>query len=81
MTTLHPQSNFLFRATLDQTATNWTVLSLITEYGLGAFCEPALAVPAAWVGSQGLLQVVQNAEDGVHYQVSIQFSAVDEVVC
>jgi hypothetical protein len=70
LTTLHPQSNILYRATKDQTATgNWTVLALITEYGLGAFCEPALTVPASWVGSTGLVQVAQNAEDGVHYQV------------
>jgi hypothetical protein len=69
-TTLHPQSDFLYRATTDQTAAgNWTVLSLIAEYGLGAFCEPSLSVPASWAGQVGLLQVVQNAEDGVHYQV------------
>lgn len=72
LTTLHPQSNILFRATTDQIASgNWSVLSLIAEYGLGAFCEPALSVPASFAGSVGLLQVVQNAEDGVHYQVRI----------
>ncbi|KUJ17379.1 uncharacterized protein LY89DRAFT_684441 [Mollisia scopiformis] len=71
VTTLHPQSNFLYRATTDQIGTsNWTVLSLVAEYGLGAFCEPALSVPDSdWEGKMGLLQVVQNAEDGVHYQV------------
>ncbi|KAE8449633.1 hypothetical protein EG329_007963 [Mollisiaceae sp. DMI_Dod_QoI] len=70
LTTLHPQSDFLYRATTDQTAAgNWTVLSLIAEYGLGAFCEPGLSVPVSWVGQTGLLQIVQNAEDGIHYQV------------
>lgn len=70
VTTLHPQSNFLYRATNDESGKgNWSVLALIQEYGLGAFCEPALSVPAAWAGQLGLLQIVQNAEDGVHYQV------------
>lgn len=70
ITTLHPQSNMLYRATNDGTGKgNWTVLALIAEYGLGAFCEPSLQVPAAWVGQLGLLQIVQNAGDGVHYQV------------
>jgi hypothetical protein len=71
LTTLHPQSNFLFRGTLDPIASGkWSnFLPVVGEYGLGAFCEAIVAVPASWVGSQGIIQVVQNAEDGVHYQV------------
>jgi hypothetical protein len=71
LTTLHPQSNFLFRGTLDPTASgNWSnFLPVVGEYGLGAFCEASVAVPSSWVGSQGIIQVLQNAEDGVHYQV------------
>jgi len=49
---------------------NWSnFLPVVGEYGLGAFCEASVAVPSSWVGSQGIIQVLQNAEDGVHYQV------------
>ena len=73
LTTLHPQSNFLIRGTLDATASgNWSDLfPIFAEYGLGAFCEASVAAPAAWAGSRGVIQVLQDAEDGVHYQVSL----------
>jgi hypothetical protein len=60
LTTLHPQSKFLFRATLDPTASeNWTnLLPIVGEYSLGAFCEQDVPVPAAWAGKQGVLQVI-----------------------
>lgn len=76
VTSLHPQSNFLFRGTLDPTASgNWSdLLPVVGQYGLGAFCEASVAVPAAWAGSKGVVQVIQDAEDGVHYQVRIQIS-------
>jgi Copper acquisition factor BIM1-like len=78
LTTLHPQSNFLFRGTLDATASgNWTNLfPVIGEYGLGAFCEASVATPAAWAGSRGVIQAIQNAEDGVHYQVRYCFPSI-----
>lgn len=79
ITTLHPQSDMMYRATTDQTgAGNWTLMTLIAEYGLGAFCQLALSVPASWAGQTGLLQIVQNAEDGVHYQVNTRFFANEE---
>ena len=69
----HPQANWLFRATLDKTAAgNWTDLGpVINEGELGAFCEESVKVPAEWAGSQGVLQIVQNAVDGLLYQVSL----------
>ncbi|PQE30447.1 gpi anchored protein [Rutstroemia sp. NJR-2017a WRK4] len=69
-TTLHPQSTFIFRATLDGTAKgNWTNLLPVFEvYGLGSICETDVVVGSEWIGQTGLLQVVQHAEDGVHYQ-------------
>ncbi|KAM3079661.1 hypothetical protein ACMFMG_006074 [Clarireedia jacksonii] len=69
-TTLHPQSTFIFRATLDGTAKgNWTNLLPVFEvYGLGSICETDIVVGSEWIGQKGLLQVVQHAEDGVHYQ-------------
>ena len=69
----HPQANWLFRATLDTTAAgNWTNLEpVINEGGLGAFCEESVKVPAEWAGSRGVMQIVQNAVDGLLYQVSL----------
>jgi hypothetical protein len=39
------------------------------EYGLGSFCVASVAAPDAWAGSQGVIQVIQDAKDGIHYQV------------
>jgi hypothetical protein len=82
LTSLHPQSNFLFRATVDPTASeNWTdLLPIVGEYSLGAFCEQDVPAPAAWAGKQGVLQVIQHAEDGVHYQVCLAIFIAEEVL-
>jgi hypothetical protein len=71
LTSIHPQATWLFRATLDQTASgNWTILlPSIEQTGLGAFCEPSVSVPVSWVGSKGIIGVVQDAPDGILYQV------------
>jgi hypothetical protein len=68
---IHPEATWLFRATLDLTATgNWTtLLPVIQQIGLGAFCEPAVKVPPSWAGQKGVIGVVQDAPDGVLYQV------------
>ncbi|KIW90968.1 uncharacterized protein Z519_08751 [Cladophialophora bantiana CBS 173.52] len=71
LTTLHAQPYFAYRALLGTslTAPNWTVLlPTVEEFGLNSFCEPALTIPASWAGSPGLLQIIQDAEDGMHYQ-------------
>ena len=47
------------------------MLPAVAETGLGSFCEQGLNVPESWMGSQGVLQVVQGASDGNLYQVSI----------
>lgn len=73
VTSIHPQANWLFRAMLgsDQNANNWTqLMPIVQQTGLGAFCEPAIAVPASWAGQQGIIGVVQDAPDGILYQVS-----------
>jgi hypothetical protein len=74
ITTLHAQSFLAYRGILgtDASSPNWTVLiPTIEEFGLNGFCEPSIAVPATWAGSSGLLQIIQDASDGVHYQVHI----------
>jgi hypothetical protein len=72
LTTLHAQAYFDYKGLLGSSlsAANWTALiPTVIEYGLNSFCEPKLAVPASWAGSSGLLQIIQDAEDGIHYQV------------
>lgn len=71
VTSIHPQATWLFRATLDQNATsNWTaLLADVTQTGLGDFCEPAVTVPSSWAGQKGVIGVVQDAPDGILYQV------------
>lgn len=66
----HVTANWLFRATLDVTASsNWTQLfPILTQTGLGDYCQPAVTAPESWVGQQGVLGVVANAADGFLYQ-------------
>jgi hypothetical protein len=72
MTSINPQATWLFRATLDLTASgNWTtLLPAIAQTGLGDYCEQDVMVPVSWAGSKGVLQVVQDGPDGILYQVS-----------
>jgi hypothetical protein len=83
MTSIHPQATWLFRATLDQTASgNWTVLlPPIVQTGLGDYCEQDVTVPASFAGSKGVIQVVQDAPDGILYQVSLVLSFNDRETC
>lgn len=70
---VHPQAVWLFRATLDTTATtgNWTsLLPSILQDALGSYCEKNVVVPASWAGKKGVIGVVQDAPDGILYQVS-----------
>src|SRR5215469_15160158 len=74
VTTVHPQANWLFRATLgsNQHTNNWTqLMPIIQQTGLGIFCEPAVTVPPSWAGQQGILSIVQDGPDGILYQVSL----------
>lgn len=76
---LHPQSYFSFQGQLgiSLSPANWTTLiPTIEQFGLSDFCEPSIAVPASWAGSSGLLQVIEDTEDGVHYQVCRQLPPV-----
>jgi hypothetical protein len=72
MISIHPQATWLFRANLNQAASgNWTdLLPAITQTGLGDYCERDVTVPTSWAGSKGVIQVVQDAPDGILYQVS-----------
>jgi hypothetical protein len=71
LTSIHPESDWLFRATLSHSEPfNWTnLLPVVHETGLGDFCIPDFKVPAEFVGHSALLQIMQNAIDGLLYQV------------
>ncbi len=75
MTSIHPMATWLFRATLDQTAMgNWTnLLPAVVQTGLGSYCERDIVVPATSAGSKGVIQVVQDAPDGILFQASPPF--------
>jgi len=70
VTSIHPQATWLFRASLDITASgNWTdFVPSVQQSGLGDYCETGLVLPATWAGSKGVVQVVQDAPDGILYQ-------------
>lgn len=70
-TLAHPQSNFLYRGILDQSAGGgWTQLfPIVSQTGLGDFCEPAVPAPASWVGQKGIIGVVADGPDGILFQV------------
>jgi hypothetical protein len=72
MNSLSSKATWLFRATLDLTASGnlTTLLPAIAQTGLGDYCERDVMVPVSWAGSKGVLQVVQDAQDGILYQVS-----------
>lgn len=69
----HPAASWLFRATLDgAAASNWTQLfPILTQTGIGDYCQPAVAAPESWVGQQGVVGVVADAVDGLLYQVGL----------
>jgi hypothetical protein len=73
VTSIHPEATWLFRATLDLNATtgNWSgLLPTVQQTGLGNYCEPSLSAPSSsWAGRKGVIGVVQDAPDGILYQV------------
>ena len=80
MTSIHPMATWLFRATLDQTASgNWSdLLPAVVQTGLGDYCETGVTVPSTWAGSKGVIGIVQDAPDGILYQVSLVFSFLSQ---
>ncbi|UNI23951.1 hypothetical protein JDV02_009738 [Purpureocillium takamizusanense] len=66
----HQQSNWLFRATLDQKAqSGWQQLyPIVMQSGLGDFCQPRVTVPESFAGKKGVVSVVSSAVDGLLYQ-------------
>jgi len=71
-TLTHPQSNWLYRATLDEKASGgWVELyPIFQQSGLGNLCIPSVKANSSWEGKQGVLSIISNAPDGLLYQVS-----------
>jgi hypothetical protein len=44
-------------------------LPAVQQTGLNDFCEPALQIPESFAGSKGVIGIVQDAPDGILYQV------------
>ncbi|KAK6335635.1 hypothetical protein TWF696_002402 [Orbilia brochopaga] len=68
----HPDVKVLYRVVqgnkADGSNLEWDqVLPIIQQFGSGSFCEPAVTVPSSYAGKSGILQVVQNAVDGMLY--------------
>jgi hypothetical protein len=67
------EANILYRATLDSTGRHdWVqLLPVVAASGAGSwnFCEPAVAVPGAWVGQRGVVGTVADAGGMLMYQV------------
>jgi hypothetical protein len=74
VTSIHPQSIWLFRSTLDLNVTtaNWTdLLPAVEQTGIGDYCEPAVTVPGSWIGKKGVISVVQDSPTETLYQVCL----------
>lgn len=72
--TLHSSGTWLYRASLDNTASpsKWLrVHPILFQGGLGTFCQPQIAVPASWAGKKGIISAVNNAPDGMLYSCAV----------
>ncbi|KAI1321105.1 hypothetical protein F5Y16DRAFT_417134 [Xylariaceae sp. FL0255] len=69
-TTVHPQTNWLFRITTDNSAAgNWTqVYDIVQQINPGKYCQTSVVIPEAWVGRKAILGIVADGPDGVLYQ-------------
>lgn len=45
---------------------------VLSQQGVGSFCEPQLPGRADWIGQDVVFQVIQHAPDGQLYQVTLQ---------
>ncbi|KAL5605991.1 hypothetical protein BROUX41_006216 [Berkeleyomyces rouxiae] len=73
LTPTHPQQNWLFRATLDTTASgNWTqIYPIFEQSALGTICLPRVTVSESWVGQQGVISVAASASDGLLFTCAL----------
>ena len=73
----HPEGHWAFNiANSTSEPFDWVTLSEVQTQGVGEFCLPSLSIPAEYVGSSGVLQIVDTAADGMLYAVSLHFTRV-----
>lgn len=66
----HPKGAWSFSYTNSTSEPlNFTEISTLEVQGVGDFCLTSFSVPSELAGSSGIVQVVNNAEDGMLYQV------------
>ncbi|KAH6654902.1 hypothetical protein BKA67DRAFT_517767 [Truncatella angustata] len=67
---LHPQANWLYRITTDESAAgNWTqIYPVVQQSGANKFCIPVVTLDESYVGQTAVLSVVADAPDGLLYQ-------------
>ncbi|KAL7819544.1 hypothetical protein V8C44DRAFT_318420 [Trichoderma aethiopicum] len=70
MRSTHPQTNWLFRVTLDGSAkSDWQqIFPIVQQSGLGNFCEPQITLPSSFEGKKGVIGIVADGPDGLLYQ-------------
>lgn len=67
----HPEGSWSFRGTTSTSAPyNFTdITPMIETSGVGDFCLTMLSAPSEWAGSSGIIQIIDNSDDGKLYQV------------
>ena len=71
--TTHLNVNWTFRAALLSDVTNWVdVFPRIHQTGIAEFCLPEVPGIEAWIGQDAVVQIIQEAPDGLLHQVRIQ---------
>ncbi|XDG01431.1 hypothetical protein ABKA04_001046 [Annulohypoxylon sp. FPYF3050] len=68
----HMSSTWLYRATLDPTATGgWSLIyPIFDQSGSGFYCQPHVTVPHDFIGKKGYIGMVSHAKDGYLFQCS-----------
>ena len=71
VTSTHDQATWSYKASLLNDTNTWVDLQpTIRQQGIGEFCLPSVPGPKGWKDLDGVIQVIQHAEDGDMYQVS-----------
>lgn len=67
------QQRWLFRATTDKAQPfRWTnLLPVVEQTARGSFCVPDLSLPRSFMSREALIQVIQQHDGGLSYQVRL----------
>ena len=68
--TTHDEATWEYKAALLSNLNHWVPLTrVLSQTGVGEFCEPIIPGKKSWVGQRAVLQVIQHGDDGDLYQV------------